>query len=216
MTDFKSGHLAWINSTKSFTPKYPQDYRSDISYYEVITELYLNKNVTQEIAKQFWIADKVWHKASCALSKSIDKEIEKLEPTPNGWWFVTIGFNHATWDIPKCCKCIENIIKMEWVISAKANFELFRENGEHPHCHFVIETKEPKSRILDKIFRPLYTKDVVFSKNFIDVKPMMEYHKKYIMLDKQLDKMENVNKDIEWRKKNKIPDYEKNISNFLI
>lgn len=209
MTDYKSGHLAWIHSTKTFTPKYPQDYRSDISYYEVIKELYSNPNCSQEQAKSFWISDKLWHKQTFALSKSIDKEVEKLEPTANGWWFVTIGFNHDTWNIKDCSKCIEGILGMEWIISAKANFELYRENGEHPHVHFLLQTKEPKSKILEKCYRPLYTKKVVFSKNFIDVKPMMDYHKKYIMLDKQSDKMENVKKDIEWRKKNNIPDYEK-------
>lgn len=213
MTDFKSGHLSWIHSTKTFTPKFAQDYRADISYYEIMKQVYNNPKCTQEMAKQFWASDKIWHRASYALSKALDKEIEKLEPTPDGMWFVTIGFNHQTWNVKDCCKCIEKILQMEWIISAKANFELHRENGEHPHVHFLIKTKEPKSRILDKLFRPLYVKKVVFAKNFIDIKPALEHHHKYINLEKQTGKQEYVEKDRVWRLKENIPEYEKNWNN---
>lgn len=215
MADYKSAHLAWINSTKSFTPKYASDYRSDISYFEVMKQIYNDSICTQEIAKSFFISDKIWFQQSFKVSKEIDKEIDKLEPTANSMWFVTVGFNHATWSIKDCDKFITKVLEMEWVISAKANFELHRTNGLHPHCHFAIETKEPKSKILDKLFRPLYAKKVIFSKNFIDIKPMMEYHHNYIRMLKVEEKMECVDKDREWRKKNNIPDYEKNWSNTI-
>lgn len=226
MTDYIEGHLAWIKNNPKFQPKYVSSYGYD--YYEIMRELYTVQRVIrkydvcehictykenpfiQDFAKKQWIADKAWHKASNALSKAIDKEVEKLEPTPNGMWFVTIGFNHQTWNVKDCCKAIQKILEMDWIISAKANFELHRENGEHPHVHFLIETKEPKSRILDKLSRPLYVKKVVLSKNFIDIKPALDYHHKYINLDKQTDKQEFVEKDRVWRLKENIPDYEKN------
>lgn len=216
MTDYKSGHLAWLVSHPKFTPKDAQDYRADISYYEIMKFTYNNKHCSQEDAHIFWRRDIEWHKRAYDLANEINKEVEKLKPTPNGLWFVTIGFNHDTWTIADCDKCIRKILEMEWIISGKANFELYRTNGEHPHVHFILETKEPKSRILDKIFRPLYVKKVVFSRNFIDVKPMMDYHLKYITLDKVSEKMECVEKDIIWRKENNIPDYEKKWDNDYI
>jgi len=209
---YKSAHLAWIHSTKNFTPKYAGDYRSDISYYEVMKHLYQNPNVTEDYAKLLFIQDKVWFQQSFKVSKEIDNIVKKLEPTANSQWFLTIGFNHQTWSISKCCKVIENILAMEWIKKAKANFELYRENGEHPHCHFFIETDLPKSKILEKVFRPLYVKEVVLSKSFIDLKQAGEYHLKYIKLDKQEAKLQYIDKDKLWRAANGIPDYEKNWS----
>lgn len=213
MEDYKSAHLAWIKATKTFTCKYPQDIRPPTTYYDVIRELYNNPVVTQQHAKRFFIDDKKWFRESQLISKEIDKSVNAEVPKEINRFFVTIGFNHQTWSISKCVKVIENILDMKWVKSAKANFELHRENGEHPHVHFVIETDEPKSRLLEKMFRPNYVKEVVLNKSFIDCKVMAEYHLKYILLDKTEDKMDYVRKDIEWRKKNKIPDFEKNWEN---
>ena len=210
--DFKNSHLAWLKSTPQFQCKYPQDNR-DKSYIEVMTALYAGQSgnhIPQSMAEAMFVADKAWYKKSKQIAKVIDAKVEKLEPTPDGVWFVTCGFNHQTWSVVKCCKFIEKVLAMDWIIRAKANFELYRENGEHPHCHFIIETKEPKSRILEKLLRPQYAKDVILSKNFIDVKVCGDYHHKYINLDKIQDKMKYVEKDMEWRKINNIPNYEKN------
>jgi len=209
MADYKNAHLAWLKSCRDFEPKYPSDYKSG-TYLDVMTTLYADERIPMIMAYHMFISDKAWYKKSKKIAREIDKQVEKLEPTPPTLWFVTLNFNHQTWNVKDCTKCIEKILAMDWIIRAKANFEYYRENGEHPHCHFLLETKEPKSRILDKIFRPLYTKKVIFKKNFIDCEPGMDYHHKYINLDKKNEKMENVQKDIEWRKKNNIPDFEKN------
>lgn len=208
--DYRNAHLAWIKSTRDFEPKYPADYKS-ASYLEVMENLYSNPEVTQKFAHACYVSDRKWYIDSKRISKQIEKEVLKSIGEQSNLWFVTIGFNHQTWTIPKCVKVIEKILAMDWVNSAKANFELYRENGEHPHCHFVINTSLPKSKIIEKIFRPKYVTEVVLSKNFIDVKPADQVHKKYIKLDKQESKMNFVEKDIEWRHKNNIPDFEKNV-----
>jgi len=212
MTDFKSAHLSWISqeTKKGFIPKEYVDWKYNISYLEMMRFTYSQPACTQEIAEMFYNADKKYVLDKLKISRSIDKKLQMLESTPDGRWFVTIGFNHQTWNIQKCIKCIEKILGMDWIIKAKANFELFRENGEHPHIHFLLETKEPKSRILDKLFRPKYVKDIVLARSFIDVKEAQPFHDKYINLDKQTLKQEYVEKDKEWRKKHNIPDYEKN------
>lgn len=208
-SDYKNAHISWVKATKTFTPKYPDDYKAT-TYEKVLASLYADNRVSQQMAYHMFMGDKIWFKKSHKISKEIDLKIQKLEPTPNGIWFVTVGFNHQTWTISKCDKVIQNVLKMKWIFQGKANFELYRENGEHPHCHFLIETNEPKSRILDKIFRPQYVKDLVLNRNFIDVKIATQVHHNYINLIKQENKMPFVEKDIVWRKKNEIPDYEKN------
>lgn len=212
MEDYKTAHLEWIRTTKNFEPANVSEYVAT-NYYEVMKCLYTNPLATQELAKQMWIKDKLYHRNYFELSKKLDREIEKQMPSSTGEWFVTIGFNHQTWTIKKCVRVIERILAMDWIHSCKANFELYRENGEHPHCHFLIKTKEPKSKILEKLFRPKYVQEVVLSKSFIDVKPALSHHYNYINLEKQTDKLSYVAKDIEWRNKNNIPDYEKNWSN---
>lgn len=210
MSDFKNAHLAWLKSTRDFEPRYPQDYARGQSYMETMTALYADSRIPMSMAEAMFVSDKAWYKKSKKIAREIDKKVDALEPTPNGLWFVTLNFNHDTWSIKDCHKCITNVLAMDWVIRAKGNFELHGEKGEHPHCHILLETKEPKSRICDKIFRPLYTKKVIFKKNFVECEMAQDYHYNYINLDKTSDKMTNVQKDIEWRKKNNIPDYEKN------
>lgn len=207
MTDHKNAHLAWIHKTKTFCPRYPSDYR--VPYLQVMTELYRDPRITQEMAQAMYLSDKVWFAQSSQIDKTLDKLVYEKVVTPDNLWFVTIGFNHQTWRIDKCCSAIERILDMNWVTRAKANFELHRENGLHPHVHFIIETKEPKSRVLDKIFRPRYIKDLVLARNHIDVKKAMPHHMKYIELDKTEDKMPYVEQDIKWREDNNIPNYEK-------
>lgn len=209
--DYRNAHLAWLKSTRDFEPKYPADYKS-ASYLEVMESLYTNPEVTQSFAKTCFISDRRWYIDSKRISKQIEKEVLKSIGEVSNLWFVTIGFNHQTWTIPKCVKVIEKILQMDWINAAKANFELFRENGEHPHVHFLINTSLPKSKILEKLFRPKYVTEIVLSKNFIDVKPAETVHKKYIKMEKQESKMKYVDMDIQWRSKNNIPDYEKNVS----
>jgi len=208
--DYKSAHLLWLKRTKDFIPSYTLVEATTKDYHELMEFTYSQKSATQEYAHNRFLED-VKHYDNCVGAiRSVKIELQKMIPTPNGIWFVTIGFNHQTWSVTKCKKFIEKVLDMDWIIRAKANFELYRENGEHPHVHFIIETKEPKSRILEKLLRPQYAKEVVLSKNFIDVKVCSDYHHKYINLDKQVDKMKYVEKDKEWRKKNSIPEYEKN------
>jgi len=209
MADYKLSHLTWLKQTKTFVPQMSHIYQA-CTYYEAIEYTYGRKECTQERAKAWFLADKLWFKQSLAVIKEIDKIVEKSQPTPSQFHFVTIGFNHQEFTIDACHIAIQKILKMDWVISAKANLEYFRENGQHPHVHFIIETPYKKGKIVDSIFKSKYMKKLVLKKNFIDVKPALECHFKYINLEKQEAKMVYVILDQEWRQKNQIPDYEKN------
>jgi hypothetical protein len=211
MADNKSAHLTWLKSAeaRTFVPKYPHDYQ-ETSYYDIMKYIYAKPACSQQLAEQMFLADKLHFKSTLAVIKNINKIVEKSQPTPSQFHFVTIGFNHQEFTIDACHIAIQKILKMDWVKSAKANLEYHRENGTHPHVHFIIETPYLKGKIVDSIFKPKYMKKLVLKKNFIDVKTAQECHYKYINLEKQESKMSYVKQDQEWRQKNKIPDYEKN------
>lgn len=214
--DYVVAHLQWITDNKNFVCREHIVFQEGFSYLEIMNQCYYNfrnSPLLNRSAFVNYIMDKLHRKQAIKLERTINKAVNKLEPTPNGLWFVTIGFDHALWSIPKCVKVINNIMNMQWVVSAKANFEFFREKGTHPHVHFIIETLEARSRIVDKLFRSQYVKKVVSVRNAVQVQPMMDYHLNYINLIKVEEKMVKVNLDREWRLKNNIPDFEKNWDN---
>lgn len=209
-----SAHLSWVKRNPTFSPKYAQDIEPGRTYYQSLQDLYRtwvgSDEVKQNCAKQFLKSDRLWCEHSMVVNNLITKEIiqeKKIEPSE---WFVTIGFNHQTWSVDKCVKTISKLIDFDWVLSCKANFELYRENGEHPHCHFFIRTYEPKSKVLEKLFRPKYVQEIVLKKSFIDIKKAELYHYDYINLNKVSSKLDYVLMDTEWREKNGIPNFEKN------
>lgn len=213
MTDYKSAHLAWISqeTKKGFIPKEYVDWKYNIPYLEMMRFTYSQPACTQEIAEMFYNADMKYVFEKQKISRDIIKKTQMLQPTDGNMWFVTINFKHDVWTIPKCVSAINKIIAMEWILKAKCNFELFRTNGEHPHCHILLQSLKGKNDILDRIFRPKYIKDLVINKNSIDVKPYNgENHDNYINLIKIEEKMESVGKDIIWRQQNNIPDFQKN------
>jgi len=203
--DYKSLHLAWIKKTPSFSPKFAQDYTE--SYYDIIVQLYKQRFVTNEVAQQFFAADMQWFNTCNQQLNSLSKQVTKSNPMSP--IFVTIGFNHQTWNVSSCVKVIETIVKFDWINTIHAVFEYHRANGLHPHVHMLITLNQPlaKSKVLEKIWATAGIKKIVLSKSFIDYKVAEEYHKKYIMGEKQESKMSFVEKDKEWRKKNNIKEY---------
>ena len=211
--DYVSAHLSWVKSHPSFSPKYAQDIERGRTYYQHLQDLYRSCNasdvIKQGFAKDIFYADRLWLENAMVVNNLITKEIIEEKKLLPGEWFVTIGFNHQTWTIAKCVMAISKILEFDWILSCKANFELYRENGEHPHCHFFIKTHEPRSKILEKLFRPKYIQSIVLKKSFIDIKKAELYHYDYINLNKTSSKLDYVLMDTEWREKNGIPNFEK-------
>jgi hypothetical protein len=206
--DYKSIHLAWLKSHPQFVPRDSQSYTEP--YYDIMKQIYSQPACSNHFALMMYREDiKFWEQ--CLAEHIVQyKEIKKQLKTEPNCHFVTVNFNHQTWSIDRCCKAITKLLEFDSIIKAKANFELFRDNGEHPHCHFLIYTHDTKGTVLYDWFRPGYIKEIVSQKNFIQIDPGEEHHLKYINLDKIPAKMVHVKKDIEWRKKNNIPDFEKN------
>jgi len=168
-----------------------------------------SKNCSQVGAKMFYDADRKWQ-MQCAEQLAItakqDYAEKKIVIKPKEW-FITIGFNHQTWDIPSCVKVIYKILSFDWVDSGTGVFELYRTNGEHPHVHLLLDLNQDlsKSKLLEKIWATAGIKKVVLKKPFIDIKVAEEYHHNYIIGIKKPEKMPYCERDAEWREQNKIP-----------
>jgi hypothetical protein len=195
MENYKSLHLAWVKSHPTFVPKYSEDYT--LPYYDILRELYNHPACSNEFAKKCLVSDLDWKKKS----EKLLNELYFTQPTKH---FVTIGFNHQTWTVGKCVALIQNILTFDWITGAKCVFEKHRENGEHPHVHLLIDSILPKSKILEKIWAAKGIKKLVLKKSFIDYKPAMDYHEKYILGDKQEAKIPYIEKDRIWRQENQI------------
>lgn len=207
--DYKALHLQWILRHPNFLPQ--GDHYDD--YHLVMDTLYRKPNVTQNLAQMFFESDRKCLLKYDQFIKELNKQDLKEINSETNKYFITIGFNHQTWDIPSCVKVIETIIGFDWVKTAEARFELFRENGRHPHVHFLIDPTHqiPKSKVLEKIWATKGIKKVCLKKSFIDFKIAADYHSDYIKLLKKDSKMQYVKEDIEWRDQNKIPQvFEKN------
>lgn len=198
MEDWKSAHLAWLLKHSGFCPKDSQLYTE--SHFDIMKQIYSKPACSQEFARTMFLRDLEWYRKSQRLEMELLKQLDS-----NTEHFVTIGFNHQTWSIQKCVSVIENILSFDWINKAKAVFELYRVNGEHPHVHILLESVLPKSKILEKIWATKGIKKVVLSKSFIDYKSKNQSHDNYINGQKTDEKMKYVQMDSEWREKNNIP-----------
>jgi len=203
--DYKSLHLAFLKSNPQFCPKFSQDYSEP--YFNIMSELYRNRHVTNIHAQMFYEADMQWKKVCADAIKSHIKQAHKNDPSAPV--FVTIGFNHQTWNIASCVKVIETITKHKFIKTIYAVFEYHRENGLHPHVHMLITPSEPitKSKLIEKIWATAGIKKVVLKKSFIDYKIACDYHHNYILGEKQESKLQYVQQDKEWRFENGIPEF---------
>lgn len=201
--DYKSAHLSWVKSHPNFIPE--RTAMVGTEYFESLKFLYYSvesKYVDNKFAYQLRESDIIYDDSLKLdlLPNSVTTDAPKF--------FVTIGFNHQTWNINTCVKVIETILSFDWIISCRSVFELHRENGEHPHCHFLMETtKMYKSKILEKIWATRGIKSVCLKKSFIDCKPAEQYHEDYINLIKQESKMKYVAMDTKWRSRHNIPEH---------
>jgi len=216
----KAAHVVWVQQHPNFIDR--DTGRRGEDYIIILEDIYKShRNNAGWFSRRFdlptFIGKVYYHlrKDIKFLNKVSDldnviKEQTKLalgSNVPLNKWFITIGFNHQTYNIKECCVVIGLVLSHSIVKEGEAVFEFHRENGFHPHCHFLLQLNDtlPKSKIVEKLFAIKGMKKVVLSKTFIDVKQAEEYHIKYLKGDKTQEKMECVEKDIEFRNKNSIP-----------
>lgn len=196
-----AAHLDWINKNPKFLPQGLTCIGQ--TYLDIMKELYTHHRqyLTPLIVDGMRRNDEKFQKQIA--------DYAKLSSVPDKYsYFVTIGFNHQTWSIPACVAIIHKILSFNWIVSCRAVFELHRENGEHPHVHFLLTTDgvQYPSKVVEKLWGK-YIKKLVLKRSFIDVKTAGEQHKKYIMLDKVPEKLPYVERDKIWRLENSILEF---------
>lgn len=212
-TDYISAHLQFANKHKNFQPKgfvLPQN-----NYYEVLNEQYKLESFTNETPEQIFERKNklAFHCYQMDLShEHYYRQVElslMMENTGPQISFVTIGFNHQEFTPAKGLEFIRTVLGLSIINENSFGvMEVHRENGEHPHCHLKVfhDKKSKKSSLVQTIFRAKNGRKLVLSKNFIDVKPFYPHHEDYLQGNKKAEKLKFVEKDIEWRKKNNIPE----------
>lgn len=194
-TNYKTVHLQWIKKHPMFVPD-GYEYFGSCPYIEIMTQLYSSTRVTNIHAKMLYDGDIQWKKKSEAILNGRNTSTT---------CFVTIGFNHQTWNVPACIAVIEKIKSFDWVKKFTGVFEFNRENGFHPHVHMIIETDLKKGKVIEKIWAAAGIKKVVLKKSFIDYKASESYHFDYIAGKKCDNKMPYVEADYLYRVANNIP-----------
>jgi len=125
-------------------------------------------------------------------------------------YFVTIGFDDANITIDKIKKCLKSLVEMTSVKVDHMVVEKFRKDDNkkivmHNHVHMIVSADYAKSKVVQFIFQKVAK--YVQSKNFVDVKPCLDAHKKYIQGNKIPEKMECVELDKKWREENNLSSF---------
>lgn len=215
--DYVAAHLQWIRDHPNFESKeYSTCNISNLKinnlhfekepYIKVMTEWYINANsdFKNKLAYLNYKDDLRWIEES----KKINLTLQKKDFQSNVS-FVTVGFNHQEFTVKKALQFINSVLNSGKILDGTfAVIENFRHNGEHPHVHFKMywSGQTYKSELIQAIQRSTHGKKLILKKEFIDIKEFIEgVHDKYLNGDKKEDKMICVQKDIDWRNKNKIP-----------
>jgi len=203
-----NAHLAWITKVSSHYDFGGMGGYRGVAYHDCMLNLYSTQPAINADAQRWFNIDTVEYekvqetvRLTVLRAKKMALATQEIEPL-----FITIGFNHQTWSVNKCLKVIKTVTELGWVKSCRAVFELHRDNGLHPHCHFYIvpSVRYSKSKVLEKLWATAGIKGVVLQKSFIDYKLAGDHHLNYIMLRKTCDKMPFVELDNKWRSDNKI------------
>lgn len=209
LVDYKQRHIDWVNENPSFKPKlpYPDEYKSYKSYLESLYRETIKQNYT---AYCFVIDDGKYQKQM--KTKSATKIVDKmlgLEPNSDSEaWFVTLNFSNDKWNAAQVLKLLQKFIAKPYVTELYGVFE-YHSKECHPHfmMRLVLTKYNQKSKIVEKFWETALH-NFMSDKQKIDVKKYNpEFHQPYLALDKAVEKRQNLDMDILWRKNNNLPEF---------
>lgn len=177
--------------------------RTEVTYYEVMEEIVRNPNCDDKMVQILWDNDKQYLYKIRQMSKGSIQE--------NNKFFITITTDKTKATPQSLLKFLYFLRdKCKWVKTMRAVVENHRENGIILHTHIIIETSDDikyGSKVKDKLYGLKMCSSLISGSNYIDyMNYSSDRHDKYVNGDKRVEKMEYVNLDREWRKKNNIPD----------
>lgn len=200
-----------------------ENYDPEINYIEILEELWKDKRTGESSGHSENIAlikqsdewkNQVSYKlcvATIGAKLKTQKAIAKIyndlgAGTDTNQHFVSIGFSEELFTIKKFRNWWNKMTSKASIINAKGVIERHSESGVNTHCHIIIESPLKKGRLIQFIWESAGIKKLVGDRQKIDVRPYEERHEDYIIGDKKAEKMENVEKDRNWRKSEGLPD----------
>lgn len=140
----------------------------------------------------------------------LKKDIKELKCNSNRkFYFMTIGFDDKTITVPLIKESISKLKELKDIDLGDFVVEKFRKDDKgniyiHHHIHAIVYTDKPKSKVIQYVYQKL--KKYISSSNFIDLKreQPVENYIKYIAGDKRDEKLECIEKDMEWRQLNNL------------
>lgn len=145
------------------------------------------------------------------FNQQVLKGIDEKTSDPDKWFFITIGWLDTITlnEMKQCSKKIFDLKQWDKVFAVN---EKHRENGIHYHTHFLIHTREPKSKLFQYIKQVAGIRYLIANyqdkyPSAIDVKSKSDggsyqvYHN-YVHGIKKAAKMPYVEKDRLWRSEN--------------
>lgn len=188
-------------------------YRSLGIMYSFMETVYTGPELLS-FARQYHMSDLIRYKRQDKLSlynQSILKKIDEKTSDPDKWYFVTLGWldTITLCEMKSISKKIFDLSQWEKVYAVN---EKHRENGIHYHTHFLIHTREPKSKLFQYIKQVKGIRYLIANyqdkyPSSIDVKdkshgvPYQVYFN-YVHGIKKTAKMPYVEKDRLWRNEN--------------
>jgi len=144
------------------------------------------------------------------VRQEVKADIQRISKKAKNEYFVTVGFDDANITIDKIKKCLKSLVEMTSVKVDHMVVEKFRKDDNkkivmHNHVHMIVSADYAKSKVVQFIFQKVAK--YVQSKNFVDVKPCLDAHKKYIQGNKIPEKMECVELDKKWREENNLSSF---------
>ncbi len=189
--DKKTGNSSGYSDCLTYNRE-SQEWKNEVSYKLVVATI--GARLRQQQAYQ-------------KICDDIDAKVNGKKGTIN-MWFITVCFSEELFTVEKFKEWWSKMTGKAIIYTVQGVIERHSESGVNTHCHIILGVPYQKGRVTQFIWESAGTKKLIGGKNFIDVKPyVIERHKHYVLGDKKPEKMENVEKDKEWRKKLNLPDF---------
>jgi hypothetical protein len=217
--DYKNLHLEFIKANPRFRPKCGLLDRYQ-SYLEQMQAMYYGNDATIKLNTTAFLYlrdDYKWKKSGM---KDINEKIalmfgdnpEQKDPV----FFITFNFDNSKWDANKAINAVNKLFEKSWITSAYGVFEYYGSQQNHPHLmmKLVVNKYGKLGKLKDKLKETSLCTQLMSGINFLDIKLFQSYHNDYMQLDKSLEKKEQLDKDIVWRKVQGLPEFvEKKVEN---
>lgn len=206
--DYVAAHMQWLTNRPCF-----EKVIYEFAAYEIYKNIYDNigdrskRNYSAYIFMGNDIESSEPNKVERQMKQALYAEDDKTEK----WVFVTVGWNAQTVTPKLALEVSDRIARYRDFNRVRYVFEKYRENGEHHHSHFLIDSTKTRytvSKLVQQLYKIKGIKGITLGPSSIDVKAPWSkkehasYHvyEEYIKGNKKIEKLPYVYKDRNWRR----------------